>query len=80
MEKFSIDFVSPMSFNSLAAEISFESQILCRIDQERVDGVFEVEFSHLTRILNADVNMKFSLPDFLKVVEDACSELRGIAS
>jgi hypothetical protein len=80
MDKFSIDVVSPMSCNSLAAEISFESQILCRIDQERVDGVLEVEFFPLTRILNADVRMKFSLPDLLKVVEDACSDLRGIAS
>lgn len=80
MDKFSIDFVSPTSFNTLAAEISFESQILCRIDQERIDGVLEIEFFHLTRILDADVKMRFSLSDFLKVVEDACADLRGIAS
>ncbi|MFL9584415.1 hypothetical protein [Stenotrophomonas sp. AB1(2024)] len=80
MTRFSVDFVSPTSFESLAAEISFESQLLCRIDQERVDGVPEIEFFHLTRILETDVKMKFSLPDFLKVIEDACSDLRQIPS
>lgn len=75
MRGFSIDYVSPMNFESLAAEISFNSQLLCRIDQERVDGVLEIEFFHLTRAIEAGVEMKFSLPEFLKVVEDTCSDL-----
>lgn len=80
MTGFSIDYVSPMDFESLAAEISFNSQLLCRIDQERVDGVLEIEFFHLTRAIEAEVKMKFSLPEFLKIVEDTCSELRATSS
>jgi hypothetical protein len=80
MAEFSIDIVSPASFESLAAEISFASQLLCRIDRERTDGELEIEFFHLARILEADAKMKFSLPSFLSVVEDACAELRGVPS
>ena len=78
MTGFSIDFVSPARFNSLAAEISFESQILCRIDKEREDGVFEIEFFHEARLLGAEVKMKFSVQDLLKVVDQACADLRDI--
>ncbi len=80
MTGFSIDYVSPTNFESVAAEISFNSKLLCRIDQERVDGVLEIKFFHLTRAIEADVEMKFSLPEFLKVVEDTCSDLRAISS
>jgi len=75
MTGFSIDYVSPMDFESLAAEVSFDSQLLCRIDQERGDGVLEIEFFHLTRAIERDVKMKFSLPEFLKVIEETCSDL-----
>jgi hypothetical protein len=80
MTNFSVDFVSLNNFESLAAEISFRSQILCRIDRERRDGVLEVEFFHLGRRLKFDVRMKFPLPEFLSVVEEACSEPRQIPS
>lgn len=78
MANFSVDFVSPVDFESLAAEVSFESQLLCRIDMERQDGVFEIEFFHLTRILASDVKMKFSLAEFLSVIEQVSSDLRQI--
>jgi len=48
---------------------------LCRIDQERGDGVLEIEFFHLTRAIEPDVKMKFSLEEFLKVIEETCSDL-----
>lgn len=80
MTDFSVDFVSLNNFESLSAEISFRSQILCRIDRERRDGVLEVEFFHLARTLEFDVRMIFPLPDFLGVVEEVCSELRQIPS
>jgi hypothetical protein len=78
MSGFSVDFVSPAKFNSLAAEVSFESQILCRIDKERADGALEIEFFHETRLLGVDPKMKFPIKDFLEVVEQACTELRNI--
>jgi len=78
MTNFSIDFVSPPTFDSLAVEVSFCSQLLCRIDRERQDGALEVEFFHLARVLRDEVTLKFSLADFLQVVEHASAELLAI--
>lgn len=78
MANFSIDFVSPTGAESLAAEISFEGQLLCRIDRERHDGVLEIEFFHLSRVLASQVTMKFSLPEFLAVIDEVRSDLQQI--
>lgn len=78
MTNFSIDFVSPPTFDSLAVEVSFCSQLLCRIDRERQDGALEVEFFHLARALGDEVTMKLSLAEFLQVVEHASAELLAI--
>ncbi len=40
---FTVDFVSPMDFEYLAAEISYDGQVLCRVRNERSDRVLEVE-------------------------------------
>lgn len=80
MVRFSTDFVSPTNFDSLAVEISYDSQILCRIDMERADGTLEIEFFHEKRLLAHDVSLKFSVVDFLRAVEDACVSLREIRS
>lgn len=78
MGKFSIDFVSPANAESLAAEISFEGQLLCRIDRDRHEGVLEIEFFHLSRVLASEVTMKFPLSEFLSVVEQVRSDLQQI--
>lgn len=78
MTGFSIAFVSPPSFDSLAVEVSFQSQLLCRIDRERQDGALEVEFFHLARVLKDDVTMKFPLSEFLQVIERASADLLAI--
>jgi hypothetical protein len=44
MTGFSVDFVSPVDFNHMAAEICFDGQILCRVQCERSDRVVEVAF------------------------------------
>lgn len=80
MGSFSTDFVSPTNFDSLAVEISYDSQILCRIDRESADGALEIEFFHKARLLADDVNMKFPVLEFLRAVEEACVDLREIPS
>lgn len=78
MEKFSIDFVSPANAESLAAEISFDDQLLCRIDRDRHDGALEIEFFHLSRVLASEVTMKFPLLEFLSVLDQVRSDLQQI--
>ena len=79
MGSFSTDFVSPTNFDSLAVEISYDSQILCRINRESADGTLEIEFFHEARLLADDVNMKFPVLEFLSAVEEACVDLREIS-
>jgi hypothetical protein len=43
-EMFQVDFVSPVGFDHLAAEIRFQGQVLVRLRCERADGVVEAEF------------------------------------
>lgn len=80
MGSFSTDFVSPTNFDSLAVAISYDSQILCRIDKERADGVLQIEFFHEARLLAHDVTMKFPVLEFMCAVEQACIDLREIPS
>lgn len=76
MGAFSIDFVSPASYENLAVEISFNGQLLCQISREREDGVLEVEFFHDYRMLDVEVPLKFSIHDFLLVFNQACDDLK----
>ena len=41
---FTVDFVSPVDFEFLAAEISFDDQIICRVSAEREDELLEIDF------------------------------------
>ena len=77
MKEFSVDFVSPASFAFLAAEVSFQSQIVCRIDMERSDGTLQIEFFHEARLLDPTVSMKFPLSDFMRVIEQVRVDLRA---
>lgn len=76
MNGFTVDFVSPVTFEGLAAEISFGGQLLCRVDKERKDGALEVEFFHGYRLLQAQVRLKFPAIDFLQVFNEVCEELK----
>lgn len=76
MNAFTIDFVSPVSYESLAVEISFNGQLLCQINKERGDGALEVEFFYGYRLLEAEVLLKFPVSDFLLVFNQACDELK----
>lgn len=80
MNAFSIDFVSPASYENLAVEISFSGQILCRISTERSDGILEVEFLHDHRMLSAEVLLKFPIKDFLVVFNQACDDLKAASN
>jgi hypothetical protein len=44
MSGFTVDFVCPVGFKHLAAEISYQRQLICRIKSERADLRLEVDF------------------------------------
>lgn len=75
MNAFTVDFVSPVTFEGLAAEISFNGQLLCRVDRERPDGALDVEFFHEHRFLERDARLKFPVSDFLQIFNEVCDEL-----
>lgn len=76
MNSFTVDFVSPVSLERLAVEISFNGQLLCQVSNERDDGALEVEFFHERRLLGQEERMKFPVSDFLLVFNQACDDLR----
>lgn len=75
MSGFSIDFVSDMSHEHLMAEISFNGRRLCILDKENGNDKIEVEFLVDLYVLADAVKMKFSLDEFVKVMELARSDL-----
>ncbi|WP_232447221.1 hypothetical protein [Burkholderia ubonensis] len=79
MSKFNIDFVGDMDYEHLMAEISFEGQRLCVIDKEGGSDGMQIEFLVDLYILPGSVKMKFSLDDFMGVVNSARDELRKCA-
>jgi hypothetical protein len=76
--KFSVDFVSPVEFERLAAEISLDGQLLCRIRSERADRELEIEFHFEAR--EPDVPVLGNLDEFLQTVHDVAEELRSLSS
>lgn len=78
MNSFTVDFVSQVSFERLAVEISFNGQILCQISKEREDGALEVEFFHERRLLEGEDRLKFPVSDFLSVFNQSCDDLKDV--
>ena len=79
MTKFSIDFVSEMNREHLAAEISFGGQRLCVLDKENGNDKIMIEFLVDLYVLPESVRMKFNLSDFLKTIEAAMLDLKKCA-
>ena len=71
---FTVDFVSPVDFDFLAAEISYRGQIVCRVTNERDDGELEVDFFYLARDPLEPITVPFQ--ELLKLLTDVGSELR----
>jgi hypothetical protein len=76
MNKFTVDFVCPGRYEYLAAEISFDRQIVCRINCEREDGELMIEFFFDYRDKLDPI--EFPLSDFLGLVNSLSSELREL--
>ncbi|TBR36728.1 MULTISPECIES: hypothetical protein [Dyella] len=71
--KFYVDFVSPVEFEYLAAEIRYQDQILCRIKIERPDKRLEIEFFAVLREPIEPVVAPLS--DFIKLIGEVSEEL-----
>lgn len=76
MSAFSVDFVSPVDFEHLAAEIRYDGQIVCRIKSERGDGELEVDFLH--DLIEPIRPLSFSYSEFLQLLEDVAEEVRSL--
>ena len=68
---FSIQYVSDNEHEKLTAEIHFKEQILCQISQDEGLEKLEIEFFHLYYTEMMQPNFKFSLQDFLDIVQEA---------
>jgi hypothetical protein len=77
-KNFQVDFVSPVEFENLAAEISFLDQVICRIKNERADKVLEIEFFAVFREPVAPVVVP--LDDLMKLIQEVSAELSQSAS
>ena len=78
MKAFTVDYVSPMSFHNLAAEICFDGQILCRIKSERPDGVVEADFFYERREPLRPLTVP--LTEFLALVKEIMDEVASLRS
>lgn len=66
--RFSIDLVGDLDLEGMAIEINFDNQTIARLDYEKGVENIEIEFYATS---NSGEVMKFSLLDFLTVVEKA---------
>ncbi|WP_233840426.1 hypothetical protein [Dyella sp. 2HG41-7] len=75
MSGFTVDFVSPMDFEYLAAEISYDAQVLCRVRNERSDRVLEVEL--FVDVVRKDRPTQLTVPlrDFMALLDDVGKEV-----
>jgi hypothetical protein len=73
-KNFQVDFVSPVEFENLAAEVSFLDQVICRIKNERADNVLEVEFFAVLR--EPVLPVIVPLEDLMKLMQEVSAELR----
>ena len=79
MTGFSINFVSDMDHEQFMAEISFDDQRLCVLDNEGGNDEMEIEFLADFYVVPESVRLKFSLAEFLKTIEIARSDLEKCA-
>ena len=75
--KFTVDFFSDEKYEYLTAEISYDGQILCQVNQDQGKGIFEIEFFHEQYVLDKQPRMKFIVGDFISVLEDVKNELKN---
>lgn len=73
--KFNVDYVSDSEYENLTIEISFDEQLLCQINQDRGKEHLEIEFFHQYYLDKNDYRFKFSLKDFLSIIDEAVSDL-----
>lgn len=67
---FSVDFFSDSKYEELTAEISYKGQILCQLNKDKGENSVEVEFFNDSRLLPESVEMKFSLDEFITILEE----------
>jgi hypothetical protein len=74
MKGFSVDFVSPVDYDWLAAEISYDGQLICRIRNERSDKKLEAEFAFDTRV-GKNMSPVVPLREFITILEETANEV-----
>jgi hypothetical protein len=71
---FSVDFVSPVEYEWLAAEISYDGQLICRVSDERADRQLEVQFAFDARVGKV-MSPIVPLREFITLLEDVAKEV-----
>ncbi|HGN9374402.1 TPA: hypothetical protein ACK11E_004494 [Citrobacter pasteurii] len=72
---FSVDFFSDSRYEELTAEISYKGQILCQLNKDKGANAVEVEFFTDSRLLSGSMEMKFSLDEFIAVLNETKLDL-----
>ncbi|HYG06526.1 MAG TPA: hypothetical protein VD865_08945 [Stenotrophomonas sp.] len=76
MTNFSVDFVSPVEYENLAAEVSYAGQLLCRIRTERPDFELELEYFFDFRLPVVPLVIPFA--EFMELVSEVAEEVRAL--
>jgi hypothetical protein len=74
MSGFSVDFVSPVEYEWLAAEISYDGQLICRVSNERPDQQLEVQFAFDARVGKA-MSPIVPLREFMALLDNVAKEV-----
>ncbi len=74
MSNFTVDFVSPVEYEYLAAEISYEGQLVCRIRAEKAQLELEFFFEFRMPI----VPLAVPLEEFMKLVSELAEEVKSL--
>ncbi len=75
-EGFWVDFVSPVEFDYLAAEIRYGHPIVCPIRCERPDGGLEVDVLHET--VEPERMVTFPFDEFLALMQAVGEEVKAL--
>jgi hypothetical protein len=76
LNNFSVDFVSPVEYEWLAAEISYDGQLICRVSNERPDRQLEVQFAFDARI-GKKMSPMVPLREFMTLLESVAKEVEA---
>lgn len=71
---FSVDFVSPVEFENLAAEISYGGQLICRIKDEHPAKLLEAEF--FFEVQEPLLPVVVPVAELLELIGDVSDELQ----